>query len=162
MDALRRQQINEILNYDRDMNLRALALERKQVALWGPEGDETGGVLNQDAIDMANESVNSLFVLLDKRRADINTITRWHYHGSDKVYGDAVSNLGRISEVVDAYNQLVSTYLSNNTTQTKGIMLSSIRRMLAFVSEIRRGLINTIPQYPVIPPPHQDGYVMSA
>jgi len=33
MDALRRQQINEILNYDRNMNLRVLALQRKQVAL---------------------------------------------------------------------------------------------------------------------------------
>ena len=71
MDSLRRQQINEILNYDRDMNLRVLALERKQVALMGPEGDGTGIVLNRDAIDMANESVNSLFVLLDKRRADV-------------------------------------------------------------------------------------------
>jgi hypothetical protein len=29
MDALRRQQINEILNYDTDMNLRVLALQRK-------------------------------------------------------------------------------------------------------------------------------------
>ena len=94
---------------------------------------ETGELLNQEVIDTANESVNSLFVLLDKRRA------RWHYHGSDKVCGGAVSNLGRISEVIDAYNQLVSTYLSNNTTKTKGISLSSIRRMLGLVSEIRRG-----------------------
>jgi len=63
------------------------------------------------------------------------------------VYGDAESNLGRISEVVDAHNQLVSTYLSNSTTQTKGIILSTIRRMLGFVSEIRRGLFYTIQQY---------------
>ena len=59
MDALRRQQISEILSYDRNMNLRAPALERKQVALMGPEGDETGVVLSQNAIDMANESVNN-------------------------------------------------------------------------------------------------------
>ena len=91
MDALRRQQINEILNYDRDMNLRVLALQRKQVALWGPEGGEIGEALNQEVIDTANDSVRSLFVLLDKRRADINTITRWHYHGSDKVYGEEQS-----------------------------------------------------------------------
>ena len=59
MDALRRQQINEILNYDRDMNLRVLAFERKQVALMGPEGDEKGVIMNQDAIDMANDAVKS-------------------------------------------------------------------------------------------------------
>ena len=101
MDALRRQQINDILNYDRDMNLRVLALERKQVALMGPEGDDTGVIMDQDAIDMANDAVNSLFVSLDKRRADILTITQWHYSGSDRLYREAGSNLGRISEVVD-------------------------------------------------------------
>ena len=147
MDALRRQQINETLNYDRNMNLRALALETKQVALMGPEGGETDESLTQEVIDTANESVNSLFVLLDKRRADILTNAEWHYSGSDRLYRDAVSNLGRISEVVDAYNQLASTYLSNNTTQTNGVILSSIRRMLGFVSEIRRGLFNTIRRY---------------
>ena len=78
--------------------------------------------------------VNGLFVLLDRRRADINTISRWDFNGNDKAYGDAISGLGRISEVVDAYNQLISTYMSNNTTQPKGIILSSIRRMLGYVS----------------------------
>ena len=61
MDALRRQQISEILNYDRNMNLRVLALQRKQVAMMGPESGETGVVLNQEVIDMANDSVDSLF-----------------------------------------------------------------------------------------------------
>ena len=50
MDALKRQQINEILTCDRNMNLRVLALQRKQVALMGPEGGETGVVLNQEVI----------------------------------------------------------------------------------------------------------------
>ena len=75
MDVLRRQQIHEILNHDRDMNLRVLAMQRKQVALMGPEGDETGVVLNQEVIDMANDAVNSSFTLLDQRRADIR-----YYH----------------------------------------------------------------------------------
>ena len=79
MDALRRQQMNEILNYDKDMNLLVLALQREQVALWGPEGGETGELLNQEVIDTANDSVRSLFVLLDKRMADKNTITRWQF-----------------------------------------------------------------------------------
>ena len=83
MGAVRRQRIDEILNYDRNMNLRALTLQRKQVALWGPEGGGTGDLLNQEVIDTANTSVNTFFVLLDKRTADINTITRWHYQGSD-------------------------------------------------------------------------------
>jgi hypothetical protein len=72
MDALRRQQINEILNYDRDMNLRALASHRKQVALMGPQDGEMSELLNQEVIDAANESVTSLLVLMDRRRADLN------------------------------------------------------------------------------------------
>ena len=132
MDALRRQQINGILNCDTDTNLRALALQRKQVALCGPEGGETGELLNQEVIDATNDSVRSLFILSDKRRAEINTMTRWQFNGSENVYGDAASNLGRISEVVDAHNELKSTYMSNNT-QAKSIILSSIRRMLHFV-----------------------------
>ena len=87
MDALRRQRVDEILNYDRNMNLRVLALQRKQVALWGPEGGGMGELLIQEVLDAANDSVNSLFALLDKKRADINTMTRWHYSGSDKVHG---------------------------------------------------------------------------
>ena len=30
MGAIRRQQISEVLNYDRNMNLKVLAMERKQ------------------------------------------------------------------------------------------------------------------------------------
>ena len=70
MDALRKQQINEILNYDRNINLQVLALQRKQAANWGADGGETGELLNQDVIDASNSLVDSLFVLLYKRRAD--------------------------------------------------------------------------------------------
>ena len=52
MDA---QQISEILNYDRNINLRVLALQRKQVANWGADGGETGELLNHDVIDASNE-----------------------------------------------------------------------------------------------------------
>jgi hypothetical protein len=147
MDALSKQQTHEILNYDRNINLRALALQRKQVANLGTDGGETGELLNQDVIDASNSLVNSFFVLLDKRRADMNIISRWAFSGNDKAYGDAINGLGRISEVVDAYNQLVSTYMSSNTTQTKGIILSSIRRMLDYVSEIRGEVSNHMQHY---------------
>jgi len=87
MDAIRRQQIDEILNYDRNMNLQVLALQRKQVALMGPEGGETGELQKQDVIDTANTSVNSFLVFLDKRSDDVNTITQWHFNGSEKCTG---------------------------------------------------------------------------
>ena len=68
MDNIRRQQINEILNYDRDMNLRVLALQRKQVALWGHEESETGELLNQKVIDTANDSVNKTYLFVRKAK----------------------------------------------------------------------------------------------
>ena len=76
---------------------------------------------------------------------DLNMIYALRYillaAGSDMLYRDAVSNLGRINEVVDAYNRLISSYLSNDTTQTKGVVLSSIRRILGFVSGIEEGCL---------------------
>ena len=71
---MRRRQIDEVLNYDKSVNLQVLDLHRKQVATWEP--GEAGEVADaQTTIDTANTSVNSLFVILDKRRADVNTIS---------------------------------------------------------------------------------------
>ena len=117
MDNIRRQQINEI--HDRDMNLRVLALQRKQVALWGPEDGETGELLNRGHRYSQRFSNKTYLFLLEKRRADINIITQWSFTKRENVYGYAMSTLGKISEVVDAYNALVSSYLINNTTQAK-------------------------------------------
>ena len=57
------------------MNLQVFDLLRKQVAAWEP--GEAGEVENaQTIIDTANTSVNSLFVILDKPRADVNAISQ--------------------------------------------------------------------------------------
>ena len=118
MDDIRRRQIDEVLNYDKNVNMQVLDLRRKQVAKW--ERGEAGEMEDApNTIDTANTYVNSLFVILDKRRADVNTISQWQFKGPDKIYNNAMSDIARISEVVDAYNQLVATYLSNNTAQTK-------------------------------------------
>ena len=64
MDAIRRQQICDVLNYDRNMNLRVLDLERKQVATMQ---DERTPYVQQDqqGIDNTNTLINNLMVLLD-------------------------------------------------------------------------------------------------
>jgi len=139
IDDIRRRQIDEVLNYDRDMNLRVLALQRKQVAKMEPE-DEAQVSMQQETIDASNSSLNSFMVLLDKRRADVHTLIHWSYNGNDKIYGNAMNDLGRISDVIDAYNTLMSPYINNSSAQTKGVILSSVRKGLNYVSEISRGL----------------------
>ena len=54
MGALRKQHIHEILNYDRNINLRVLSLAKEAGSQLGAEGGKTGEVLNQDVIDASN------------------------------------------------------------------------------------------------------------
>ena len=72
MDAIRRQQISEVLNYDRNMNLRVLDLEKKQVATMQ---DERTPYVQQDqqGIDNTNTLINNLMVLLDRKRSSTTT-----------------------------------------------------------------------------------------
>ena len=129
MDDIRRRQIAEVLDYDKNMNLQVVDMYRKSVARMEPE-DHVGISQNQELVDTSNTSISSFLVVLDKRRADVATIKSWKFNAQEKIYSNTVSALGNISEIVDTYNQLMSNYLSNPSTQTKRIMLSNSRRAL--------------------------------
>ena len=58
-----------------------------------------------------------------------------------------MSDIAKICEVVHAYNQLVATYLGNNTARTRGVLLASVRRILVYVTEIRRVLAHVVTKY---------------
>ena len=64
MDSIRRQQIAEVLNYDRNMNLQVISLEKKGVAKMAEPGG-LSSLQTQYVIDDATELINSLMVILD-------------------------------------------------------------------------------------------------
>ena len=132
MDSIRRQQIAEVLNYDRNMNLRVISLEKKSVEKMGETG-ALSSLQTQHVLDDTTELINGLIIILDKKKAGVLSLP--HYTAAHaKQHGEAVDDIANIHEVVDAYNAIVASYLGNHTVQTKQMLHSSIRRLLSDVA----------------------------
>ena len=147
MDSIRRQQIAEVLNYDRNVNLQVVNLEKKGVEKMGETG-ALSSLQTQHVLDDTTELINSLMVILDKKKASVLSLP--HYTAAHaRQHTEAVDDLTNIHEVVDAYNVIVASYLGNNTVQTKQMLHSSIRRLLSDVAPITRGLSSMLQTYVV-------------
>ena len=70
LDSLRRQQIDEVLNYDKNMNLQVLSLDRKGVSKMDEASDLTV-LQKQDTIDGASTLINTFMILLDKKKPEV-------------------------------------------------------------------------------------------
>ena len=67
-----------------------------------------------------------------------------HYtRAQHELYTRSLDDLANVYEVVDSYNQVISSYLGNNTVQTKQIVFASTQRLLAYVVVIARGLLRS-------------------
>ena len=145
MDSTRRQQIAEVLNYDRNLNLQVINLEKKGVEKMGETG-ALSPLQTQHVLDDTTELINGLMIILDKKRAGVLSLP--HYtaaHG--KQHTESMDDIANIHEVVDAYNAIVASYLGNHTVQTKQMLHSSIRRLLSDVAPITRGLSSMLQTY---------------
>ena len=141
LDSLRRQQIDEVLNYDKNMNLQVLSLEQKGVSKMDEETD-LNVLQKQDVIDGANTLINTFMILLDKKKAEVSALQ--HYtRAQHELYARSLDALANVYEVVDAYNQVISSYLGNNTIQTKQIVFAATQRLLTYVVVIARGLLRS-------------------
>ena len=76
IDSIRRQQIDDVLQYDKNMNLQVLNLERRGVAKMD-ESSDLKSTQNQEVIENANTKINNLLILLDKKRAESSSLQ--HY-----------------------------------------------------------------------------------
>ena len=142
IDSIRRQQIAEVLQYDRNMNLQVLNLERRGVATMN-ESTDLSTTQNQEVIQGANALVNSLMMLLDKKRAEVSSLPHYTFAHADQ-HTRSVDELSRVYDVIDSYNKVISLYLGNNSAQTKQIVSASIRKLLSYVAPIARGLLHMI------------------
>ena len=115
MDSIRWQQIAEVLNYDRNVNLQVMNLEKKGVA----EMAETGALSSlqtQHVLDDTSELINSLMIILDKKKAGVLSLP--HYtaaHGKQHI--ESVDALADIHEVVDAYNAIVAVTIQSKPSK---------------------------------------------
>ena len=125
LHSLRRQQLDEVLNYDKNMNLQVLSLERKGVSKMDEETDMSV-LQKQDVIDVANTLINTFMILLDKKKAEVLALQ--HYtRAQHELCTRSLDDLANVYKVVDSYNQVISSYLGNDTVQTKQIVFASRR-----------------------------------
>ena len=76
VDSIRRRQIAEVLNYDRNMNLQVLSLERQGVSKMD-ESTDLSLTQNQDVIEDTNAQIRNLTVVLDKKRAEVSALAQY-------------------------------------------------------------------------------------
>ena len=108
LNALRLSQINEVLDYDKDMNKRAyeIALKNKE----SYEEPQAYSQLNAEDIGATNELVGTFRVLLEKKLYELDKMVRANST-------DVGENIGVVEDVVVQYNKIISIYLNPANTQ---------------------------------------------
>ena len=140
IDAIRRRQIDEVMNYDRNINIQTMISTGRAVSKMGDSTD-LRAMQDKTVLDTTATSLNTLTTLLDQKRAAVVSMKQYiHTRAQEQYFAAAVAQLYDYGEVVTLYNQVTSNYLANNTPQTKQMVMSSIRRLLGDVSFVRAGL----------------------
>ena len=135
MNDLRRRQIEEVLDYDKNINAMVFNIQKKNVGLT-TESLLPYTQLNAEVNESVSTSINQLFVLLERKKSEIHTYLQHNYAivGMKKA---SVQELGNIEEVMRLYNTAVEPYLGMKTSltqTTKNQLLSSIRKIMPQVS----------------------------
>ena len=127
IDAIRRRQIDEVMNYDRNINIQTMISTGRAVSKMGDSTD-LRAMQDKTVLDATATSLNTLTTLLDQKRAAVVSMKQYiHTRAQEQYFAAAVAQLYDYGEVVTLYNQVISNYLANNTPQTKQMVLSSIR-----------------------------------
>ena len=110
IDSIRRQQIDEVLKYDKNMNLQVLSLEKRGVAKM-KEATDLSLTQKQDVIQDANTKVNNLMIRLEKKRAEVSALQHYTVAHAEQ-HTSSVDELAKVYEVIDFYNETITIYLT--------------------------------------------------
>jgi len=105
--TIRKQQIDEIKNYNQNINRQALAKTYSQVALWELERPE----LTPKGLEFSTKneiSINNIQVLLQERLSVLNKVI-----SDSKISEKEVRILEKLSDMTDAYNKLIQPILTS-------------------------------------------------
>ena len=104
-----------------------VALERKYVDL-DTENPLPYSQLNTEILEATTNGVNSLLVLLERKRAETHNCLQ-NYHPQRYLKKESADEIGRIEEVLRLYNTVVDPYNKTGITQqTKSEILSTVRK----------------------------------
>ena len=107
IDAIRRRQIDEVLNYDRNMNIQMMISTRRAVSKMDDNTD-LQTMQDQTVLDTAATSLSSMTTLLDQERAAVVSMKQYiHTRAHEQYFATAIAQLYDYGEVVTLYNQLI-------------------------------------------------------
>ena len=118
--ANRRKLINEVLNYDKEIDQRVLNLEKQQVKKWGPEDAQPFIQVDDDVVTAAKETVANLKVLLDQKLAEFNERT---------------VRSATVEDVIKPYNDLAELFIKPSNTNATKIAVRNVANSLESLIE---------------------------
>ena len=110
LDDIRRNQIQEAMNYDRTMYMKAFQLTKRAVNVMDPEPapeNEPYVQVNPEETGALGELVSEIMRLLEEKRNDLDDLLRG---GKDS----NIEKVGLVEDVLTSYNKLVSALIRPN------------------------------------------------
>ena len=95
MDSIKLSQINEALNYDKNINAMVFNLEKKRTAMFPDAEVIPYSQIGEETMTSTKEGANSLKVLLDAKIATVAQLNR--SVGIDAGYASAADDIGHRS-----------------------------------------------------------------
>ena len=137
MDAIRLRQIEEVMGYDKHINVMVMDMERKRVSQTIREKPEDTYALidSQKMLDVI-DATNSLRLMLDGKLASLSAILR----PSANVDAGAAQDVWQVEAVVSKYNEISAPFVSANgaTSLQQNIMRQALE-LLKPIGAIKTG-----------------------
>ena len=137
MDAIRLRQIEEVMGYDKHINVMVMDMERKRVSQTIRERPEDTYALidSQKMLDVI-DATNSLRLMLDGKLASLSAILR----PSNNFNVGAAQDVWEVEAVVSKYNEISAPFVSANgaTSLQQNIMRQALE-LLKPIGAIKNG-----------------------
>ena len=137
MDAIRQRQIAEVLDENKTIGNIVFALEKRWIDM-DTENPLPYSQLNAEVLDSTTNTINSFFVLLEKKRAETFNMAQ-NSHPQRYQRKQSADEIGMIEDVLRLYNTVAEPFMDAKnalTQQTKSEMLQRIRKIQPSVSYI--------------------------
>ncbi len=142
MGAIRLRQIEEVMGYDKHVNVMVMDMERKRVSQTIREKPEDTYALidSQKMLDVI-DATNQLRLMLDGKLASLSVISRPSANVDGEQFAGAAQDVWQVEAVVSKYNEISAPFVSANgaTSLQQNIMRQSLE-LLKPVNAIKRGV----------------------
>ena len=115
MDAIRLRQIEEVMGYDKHVNVMVMDMERKRVSQTIREKPEDTYALidSQKMLDVI-DATNQLRLMLDGKLASLSVILRPSANVGGEQFAGAAQDVWQVEAVVSKYNEISAPFVSAN------------------------------------------------